>query len=404
MSGALSLLTRGAGIARGAVQSATALANLFNAGSAGLAGFGATLTLGGFAFQEFELPEEITCGGSQHQVTHKMPGGGRRIDVMGPDEADITWSGIFLSVDASAREQEVSAIRRAGAIVPLAFGPVVVPVLVKEFTLKWRDRGFHIPYTITCIPMPPPAKADGDADDQDGDLGDLDGVLGGLSDAANSVGDVVSDVADAAGQALGIASGALAAVSSVVTPLTSALGIQVPFLSQAGAMLGLARGAVGGLASAGAGLQSVSLTGQFQGLQIAAVEDRIDAQPDAAASPATLTASSNDARDAAVGTRSQAGVASAHVVQVAGAALGVSKPLPALPSGDGPTLTGPITDAQAENVFGPTGPIRDPTTLRSVTRDMTMRELNAVRSAGMSEAQSQAAFANAGRPDLYTPP
>jgi len=409
MSGTLSVLSKGIGVARGAVQSATALANLFN-GGIGSVGFGATLTLGGFAFQDMELPEEIQCGGTQLHEIHRFPGGGRRTDVMGPDESDITWSGVFFSENATSREQQVSEMRRKGAIVPLAWGPVVVPVLITSFTVKWRSAGHHIPYSIVCSPQPPRQATVRDEDDEDNDLSDMDdtnplsGVTGALSDAANAVGDVVSDVADAAGQALGFANGAFMAVSGIVTPITSALGIQVPFLSQAGAMLGLARGAVGGLASVGSSMVAVDLLGQMQGAYLATTDDRIFNAGAADTNAATLNAAAGDARDAAVGTRSQAAVGSADVAQQANSVQGLAIPLPPMPPGNIPVIPESSLPGYSDRIFGTGVPLPDPATLRSVTRDMTMMELEQVRAGGMSEPQVQAAFANAGRPDLYVLP
>ena len=409
MSGALSLLTKGMGVARGAVQSATALANLFNSGI-GSQGFGATLTLGGFAFQDMELPEEIACGGKQQHEIHRFPGGGRRIDVMGPDEDDITWSGVFFSADATDREQQVSEMRRNGAVVPLAWGPVVVPVLITAFNVRWRDAGHYIPYTIVCSPQSPRQATIRDEDDEANDLSDMDdanplaGVTGALSDAANAVGDVVSDVADAAGQALSIANGAFAAVSGVIGPITQALGIQVPFLSQASVMLELSKYAVSGLTTMGASMVSVDLLGQMQGANLAMIDDRMFNAGSADASPDALNAAAADARDAAIGTRSQAAVGSADVAQQANSVRGVGIPLPPMPPGRIPAVPPSSLPGYSDRVFGTGTPYSSAADLQNYTQTLRLVDLNTLRAGGMSEPQILGAYNNAGRPDLYAPP
>ena len=55
-----------------------------------------TVTLGGFAFQDFEVPERIPAGGEQMLAIHKLVGGRRVIDAMGRDDAALEWSGYFL--------------------------------------------------------------------------------------------------------------------------------------------------------------------------------------------------------------------------------------------------------------------------------------------------------------------
>ena len=52
-----------------------------------------TLTLGGISFDGFSTPHAMGAGGKQAMVVHKLPGGRRVIDTLGPDEDNITWSG-----------------------------------------------------------------------------------------------------------------------------------------------------------------------------------------------------------------------------------------------------------------------------------------------------------------------
>jgi hypothetical protein len=63
------------------------------------------LVLGPVAFSDFEDPERIRFGGAQRLAVHKLPGGARVIDALGPDDTEIGWSGIFA---ARARPNERS--------------------------------------------------------------------------------------------------------------------------------------------------------------------------------------------------------------------------------------------------------------------------------------------------------
>ena len=57
--------------------------------------FGDVLTVAGIPFTDFAPPDAMPGGGDQAMVGHKLPGGQRVIDILGPDEADVTWSGKF---------------------------------------------------------------------------------------------------------------------------------------------------------------------------------------------------------------------------------------------------------------------------------------------------------------------
>ena len=66
------------------------------------------LLLGPVAFQDFELPANIGFGGEQRLAVHCLPGGARVIDVLGRDDAEITFSGIFSGSDATLRARTLA--------------------------------------------------------------------------------------------------------------------------------------------------------------------------------------------------------------------------------------------------------------------------------------------------------
>lgn len=110
------------------------------------------VTLGDFTFYGWEVPEKVTWGGQQRMTVHKFVGGTRWIDVMGQDNADITWSSRFLSPDASARADQLDQLRKAGAQLDLVFAGRYYSVVISGFTAN-QEMLWHVPYTITLTPV-----------------------------------------------------------------------------------------------------------------------------------------------------------------------------------------------------------------------------------------------------------
>ena len=58
------------------------------------------LLLGPIAFTDYSPPECMPFGGRQQMAVHKLIGGQRVIDTLGPDDEDIQWSGRFFGAGA----------------------------------------------------------------------------------------------------------------------------------------------------------------------------------------------------------------------------------------------------------------------------------------------------------------
>ena len=108
-----------------------------------------TLTLGGFVFQDFEVPDRIPFGGEQLANVHKLIGGQRIVDTLGRDDKALVWSGRFTGPNAIDRARQVDAMRIAGAAVALTWGALSYSVWIKDFSPEY-EASFLIPYTITC--------------------------------------------------------------------------------------------------------------------------------------------------------------------------------------------------------------------------------------------------------------
>ena len=109
----------------------------------------AVLILGGIEFQDYEIPAEVIFGGKQTLAVHKLIGGDRVVDAMGPDDDEVTWSGRFQGADATDRAQALEALRASGAQVALVFGSFFYLVVVSQVKCHYQ-RGYQIPYEVSC--------------------------------------------------------------------------------------------------------------------------------------------------------------------------------------------------------------------------------------------------------------
>jgi hypothetical protein len=116
------------------------------------------LILGGVTFDGFSTPSELGAGGEQSMVVHKLPGGARVIDTLGPDEADITWQHYFFSNDALSKVLTLDGMRAAGSVIDLTFAGQFRSVIIKKFEWKIRRYPVWINYSITLMVYQNPSQ------------------------------------------------------------------------------------------------------------------------------------------------------------------------------------------------------------------------------------------------------
>jgi hypothetical protein len=150
------------------------------------------LTLGGIVFDDFSTPEEMMGGGNQAMVVHKLPGGGRVIDTLGPDDANVTWSGFFFGTNAYATALALDGLRAAGKVIPLTWGGQFRSVIIDNFVYRVRRMPSWVKYAVSCTVVQNPAL---------GNLGG--GGTGVLSAGGDAL--VTSDLSAAQALASGIA-------------------------------------------------------------------------------------------------------------------------------------------------------------------------------------------------------
>lgn len=124
------------------------------------------LTLGPVQFQAFELPEKMPLGGTQQLIVHKVIGGKRVIDAMGPDDAPLEWSGRFLDENAEMRVAQLDLMRRNGQEYQLTFALRAYRVIISRFTAE-MERPYLWNYTIACEVIEDQVAGDGGKDSVD---------------------------------------------------------------------------------------------------------------------------------------------------------------------------------------------------------------------------------------------
>jgi hypothetical protein len=108
------------------------------------------LTLGAVTFQDFEVPEKIAYGGSQRLAVQALIGGGRVVDVLGQDDGEILFSGIFAGEDATERAQSLDVARAAGDVLTLSWDQFYYNVVIAEFAADY-EKSWWIPFAIRCV-------------------------------------------------------------------------------------------------------------------------------------------------------------------------------------------------------------------------------------------------------------
>lgn len=162
--------------------------------------------LGGVTFTGFEIPEKINFGGRQQVAVHRLIGGSRVVDAMGPDPEPVKWQGQFRGPNALARAQALDEIRRAGAVVELTWFDIFRAVVVTDFHAD-TERFYEVPYSITCEVI------------DDGQGAGLGAITGGL-DAL-----VAADLASATTAASSGSAAASAAVASAQASIDAVDGL-----------------------------------------------------------------------------------------------------------------------------------------------------------------------------------
>ena len=109
------------------------------------------LILGPLAFDDWSTPSRLPFGGKQAMAVHKLPGGARVVDTLGPDEMDIRFSAILWGDAAYDAALALNGLRQSGLAVPLMFGGQFYLVIVEEATVTLERYPQYALYEVTCL-------------------------------------------------------------------------------------------------------------------------------------------------------------------------------------------------------------------------------------------------------------
>jgi hypothetical protein len=117
------------------------------------------LILGGITFNnsDYSPPTKMPFGGEQSMVVHKLPGGSRVVDTLGPDEDDTSWNGFFFTPNALQICQQLDGMRASGVPVSLSFGGMFRSVVVKSFKSSIKRYPNWVEYNISCLVVSNPS-------------------------------------------------------------------------------------------------------------------------------------------------------------------------------------------------------------------------------------------------------
>jgi hypothetical protein len=108
-------------------------------------------TLGGVVFDEFSTPSEPPFGGSQAMAVHKLPGGSRVIDLLGPDDTDYTFNGVFWGDSAFANAEALDALRVSGQPTVLSWGGRSWLVIVQHASIECCRFPNYYKYSVQVV-------------------------------------------------------------------------------------------------------------------------------------------------------------------------------------------------------------------------------------------------------------
>jgi hypothetical protein len=119
------------------------------------------MVLGGVVFDNWSTPPKVPFGGKQALKVHKLPGGSRVFDLLGPDDHDIKFSGMIYNPDAAGIAESIDAMRVSGQPVGLSFAGRFYNVIVEEAELTVRRYPQWYEYSISCCVVLDPMAGGG---------------------------------------------------------------------------------------------------------------------------------------------------------------------------------------------------------------------------------------------------
>lgn len=113
------------------------------------------IQIGAINLHGFEVPEKLRFGGRYRVVVHRLHGGARVLEPIGPDDGDIQFEGTFSGPQASARARSIDGLRLSGEVVWLAWESFRYQVMVRTFLADYHSP-WWIPFKVSCLVVSQP--------------------------------------------------------------------------------------------------------------------------------------------------------------------------------------------------------------------------------------------------------
>lgn len=244
----------------------------------------APVVLGPLTLTGPEAPTRIVIGGAHLAAIHKLPGGGRVIDAMGPDDGAVVWQGVFIGPTAASRVRTVDAIRISGQPCTLAFGDYMFEIMIVEFQYSYESRGAVISYHLRAEKTAPAT--------QDVSQTALEGAFSDCVLATQFVTNTQASIATYGGSVNGVSNTPVSALAGILATLVQSKTT----LSQTGS-LGVVRLPASALAASAAGIQNIlpllsvgNLAGQAVPFSVQSGDELVSVVQDAGALAASVGA------------------------------------------------------------------------------------------------------------------
>ena len=109
------------------------------------------LVLGPIVFDDWSTPSHMPFGGRHEMAVHRLPGGARVVDTLGPDEADIHFRGVMFENNAIGVAETLDALRLNGTQVPLLFAGRFYQVIVAHTKVDIQRFPQLVSYHVSCL-------------------------------------------------------------------------------------------------------------------------------------------------------------------------------------------------------------------------------------------------------------
>lgn len=185
-------------------------------GSLGTVSQRSQFSVGGIVLSGPAIPDRVLLGGEHILAVRQIIGGGKTVNLLGPQPSALEWQAAFAGPQAMAQALAIDAMRTSGRVVTISFAGQAAPCVVSSFRWTPTRGGFVVEYAIRCEALPSVPAAPG----QTGGM--LTQLLGStLSDGLTQF---TSGIASAASYATSVI-GTAGSVLGEVTPIANMIGL-----------------------------------------------------------------------------------------------------------------------------------------------------------------------------------